>query len=183
MVFLLFFIAGVFFWTFLEYVIHRFFGHQVHGKNIVKKEHGRHHAEINYFAPLSKKLVLSVIVLVISTFLVGLFFNNLLYGFVFSFGLASMYMLYEITHRRFHVAEPLIRFGLRMRMHHFYHHFMNPSKNHGVTTAFWDRVFGTFEKTEAVYLPGKVVLPWLVDESAEIKDKYRNKFIYRGNKH
>jgi sterol desaturase/sphingolipid hydroxylase (fatty acid hydroxylase superfamily) len=169
-------LMGVVFWTFLEYVVHRFLGHQSRGKNPVKNEHGRHHAEVDYFAPFSKKILLAIFVLVASTIIIGLFAQNWQIGFSFSFGLATMYMLYEITHRRFHVAEPLIRYGLRMRKSHFYHHFMNPKKNHGVTTAFWDRVFGTFEKVESVFMPERLTLPWLIDENNQIKEKFRDDF-------
>jgi 4-hydroxysphinganine ceramide fatty acyl 2-hydroxylase len=90
-----------------------------------------------------------------------------------------MYFIYEITHRRFHIKEPLIRYGLRMRKHHFYHHFTNPKINHGVTTAFWDRVFGTFEKTNTIKVPGKMVMTWLQDEDKNLKRKYsRHFYIY-----
>jgi sterol desaturase/sphingolipid hydroxylase (fatty acid hydroxylase superfamily) len=121
-------------------------------------------------------MFLAVIVLSVSTVLVYFLFKSWEIGFSFSFGLVAMYMVYEITHRRFHIAEPIIRYGMRMRKSHFYHHFMNPKKNHGVTTAFWDRVFGTFEKAEKIYMPQKFVLPWVIDENNSIKEKYQNVF-------
>lgn len=30
-------LAGIIFWTFLEYLIHRFLGHKKHGNNLVRK--------------------------------------------------------------------------------------------------------------------------------------------------
>lgn len=178
--YVIFFLVGVFTWTFLEYVIHRFLGHQSKKTNIVKKEHGRHHAELHYFAPLTKKIFLAFIVLSFLTLTIGLISKSWHYGFVYSIGLVCMYMLYEIAHRRFHVAEPIIRHGLKMRKTHFYHHFMNPNKNHGVTSLFWDRIFGTFEKVEKVYIPKSVTLPWLIDENKEVKESYNEVFYLRG---
>jgi sterol desaturase/sphingolipid hydroxylase (fatty acid hydroxylase superfamily) len=171
------FISGFITWTFLEYVIHRFLGHRKKGRNIVKLEHGQHHAKANYFAPLVKKISLALVVLLVLTFLVGLIFQNIHNGFAFSFGLVSMYVIYEIAHRRFHLKAPIVRYGMKMRKSHFYHHFTNPKKNHGVTTVFWDRVFGTFEEAGKIYMPQKFALPWVIDENFQIKDRYSEVFV------
>jgi len=170
------FIVGIVSWTFLEYIIHRFLGHRKKGRNIIKIEHGQHHAKANYFAPMLKKISLAIIVLFVLTIAIGGILQNIQYGFVYSVGLVTMYIIYEIAHRRFHLKEPIIKYGLKMRKSHFYHHFTNPKKNHGVTTAFWDRVFGTFEKAEKIYMPQKFVLPWVIDENNSIKEKYQNVF-------
>ena len=172
---ILFLAIGIISWTFLEYIIHRFLGHQKNGKHIIKKEHQRHHAEVNYFVPIVKKIGLAMVVLFISTLITGLIFN-LKDGFLFSFGLASMYFIYETAHKLFHIKEPIIRYGLRMRKHHFYHHFGNPKFNHGVTTAFWDRIFGTFHKVDIVIVPRKMPLVWLQDQNKNLKTKYSNHF-------
>ncbi len=172
---LLFIAAGVITWTLLEYVIHRFLGHMKKGKNPVRLEHQRHHAEAHYFAPMWKKLILATLVLSTSTLLTGLIFTFEM-GFLFSLGLAGMYFLYEYTHRVFHIREPLIRYGLKMRKHHFYHHFGNPKLNHGVTTAFWDRVFGTYTKPDVVKVPNKLTMVWLKDNRHGLKQKYQRHF-------
>lgn len=150
----------------MEYCIHRFLGHLKKGKNIIRKEHQHHHAEADYFAPLHKKLILAILVLSFSTLITGLLFS-FTSGFIFSIGLAGMYFIYEISHRRFHIKEPLIRYGLRMRKHHFYHHFGNPTLNHGVTTAIWDRIFGTYRKPDIVNVPGKMAMIWLKNNNSK----------------
>jgi sterol desaturase/sphingolipid hydroxylase (fatty acid hydroxylase superfamily) len=173
--YLLFIFLGIVSWTFLEYVIHRFLGHKRRKNGLVKKEHMRHHAEVHYFAPMYKKLALTLAVFSVSTLLFGLLFTWTI-GFSFSLGLAGMYFLYEITHRRFHIKDPLIRYGLRMRKHHFFHHFGNPKFNHGVTTAFWDRVFGTFRKTTVIKVPQKMAMHWLQDDQHQLKPRYSRHF-------
>lgn len=173
----IFLVAGVLTWTFLEYIIHRFLGHKA-GKGIIKKEHQQHHAKAHYFAPMYKKMILALIVFTVSTLLVGSIASWLM-GAFYSLGLAGMYFIYEITHRRFHVKDPLIKYGLRMRKHHFFHHFGNPKVNHGVTTALWDRVFGTFTKTDMVKVPSKMAMVWLKDEDQELKPKYVPHFFLK----
>jgi sterol desaturase/sphingolipid hydroxylase (fatty acid hydroxylase superfamily) len=172
---LLFLFAGIVMWTFMEYLIHRFLGHQKRGKNPVRKEHKRHHAEAHYFAPLYKKLFLATLFFTFSTVVTGLLFTFQM-GIYFSLGLAGMYFIYEITHRRFHIKEPLIRYGLRMRKHHFFHHFGNPSVNHGVTTALWDRIFGTFKRPDVVKVPDQMTMIWLKDEQQQLKKRYTRHF-------
>lgn len=172
---ILFLVAGIAFWTLTEYIIHRFLGHQKKGKQIIKKEHQRHHAEAHYFAPLIKKIALAIAVLSFTTLVTGLLFTFKM-GFLFSLGFAGMYFIYEVTHRRFHIREPLIRYGLRMRKHHFYHHFGNPNVNHGVTTAIWDRIFGTFKRPTIVKVPNKMAMTWLKDNNQQLKPKYQKHF-------
>jgi len=175
---LIFALIGIILWTFLEYIIHRFLGHQKKGKQIIQKEHLRHHSEANYFAPIQKKLLLANTLFVFLTLLIGLVFTFQM-GIYFALGFAGMYFLYEITHRRFHIKEPLIRYGLRMRKHHFFHHFGNPSLNHGVTTAFWDRVFRTYKKPEIVRVPRKMSMVWLEDDEKHLKPKFEAHFFLK----
>ncbi len=175
---LIFAVAGVVLWTLLEYMIHRFLGHQNKGKHIIKKEHQINNYVSNYFAPKNKKLFWASFLFVFLTISIGLVFT-LEMGVFFSFGFAGMYFLYEITHRRYHIKEPLIRYGLRMRKHHFFHHFGNPSLNHGVTTAFWDRVFRTYHKPAIVRVPRKMTMKWLEDEEKQLKSKFKSDFVIR----
>ena len=56
-------LLGAFTWSFLEYVIHRWLGHDRRFRgNPFGKEHLRHHVEGDYFAPNHKKAVFAVIV-------------------------------------------------------------------------------------------------------------------------
>lgn len=175
---MIYFIGGVITWTLLEYLIHRFLGHKKSNKGVIKKEHTMHHSKAHYFVPMYKKLALAMVVFGMSTLMVGLI-TSWSIGMVYSSGLASMYFLYELTHRRFHLKAPLIRYGLKMRKHHFYHHFGNPKLNHGVTTAFWDRVFRTYKKPEKVKVPQPLVMKWLLVSGSELNIKYKDHFVIR----
>ena len=170
-------LIGVISWTFAEYMLHRFLGHEHKGKNFFKAEHGMHHSKANYFAPAYKKAIAAVAVSTILFGIINLFAG---YGVAIGFivGFVGMYGVYEATHFRFHAANP-IKPLLFMRKHHFYHHFHNPRKNHGVTTRFWDRVFGTFHPVEQVRVPRSMSMNWLVADN-EIRSQYAGHFQLAG---
>lgn len=173
-------ILGIVFWTFLEYVIHRFLLHKKGATNPATGEHLRHHRQGNYFAPFWKKLLAALVAFVVFSLIVGLAVD-FMHGILFSGGIVGMFLIYEITHKRLHTNAPLIGYGMIIRKHHFYHHYGNPKKNHGVTVRFWDRVFGTYAptRTETVNVPRKMVLPWLVDESGLPVERYQRHFLIR----
>jgi len=158
----LYFTLGVIFWTILEYFLHRFLGHWKKGKNVFTVEHLRHHRETDYFAPAYKKAIAAFIVLALSFLIFGAILGWVK-GFSFAFGLALMYGIYEIIHKRSHTHAPINGYGRWNRKHHFYHHFKNPKMNHGVTSPIWDIVFGTNVKPDTLLVPRKLALDWLID--------------------
>ena len=116
------FVSGIICWTLVEYLMHRFLGHVMHGKNFFKTEHLTHHAKANYFAPAYKKAILAVIVSSALWFLLSVIFHPIP-ALAFVLGFTGMYALYEVTHARFHRRGPIAMPFIVMRKHHFYHHF------------------------------------------------------------
>jgi 4-hydroxysphinganine ceramide fatty acyl 2-hydroxylase len=166
------FALGAAFWTFLEYALHRGLGHKQHLKNLFTVEHLLHHKEVNYFAAPYKKAIAAIVVIGVITLLLGAFigWTN---GFAFSLGLAIMYLVYEFTHSRLHTHAPKSDYAMNLRKHHFYHHFNDPDMNHGVTTHFWDKVFGTYVKVDGIIpVPKRSKLHWLTDEKGELRAEY-----------
>jgi 4-hydroxysphinganine ceramide fatty acyl 2-hydroxylase len=157
--------SGAVLWTFLEYVIHRWLGHDKRTMpNFFSVEHTRHHSEGGYFAPSWKKALaaLGVYVLVapLAVWAVGL-----VTGLVFAGSFVAMYVLYEVVHRRSHTHAGFEPYGRYLRRHHFHHHFTNPKANHGVTTPVWDVVFRTLERPQKIRVPEKLCMDWLRDEA------------------
>ncbi|TNF32094.1 MAG: hypothetical protein EP314_00380 [Bacteroidetes bacterium] len=171
------FILGVVLWTFLEYIIHRFLGHEHKGKNPFKVEHLEHHKKVHYFAPAWKKTVMAMLVGGLLFAVVNLFIDWIL-AVSFVSGLVGMYGFYEATHARFHRKGPIAKPFIILRKHHFYHHFHQPKLNHGVTTRFWDRVFGTFHRVETVTVPRKMTMDWLMNGD-DIAPDYAGHFQLR----
>ena len=177
----LFFLLGVFSWLFLEYILHRFLGHYTRGKNAFSAEHLRHHVETHYFAPTYKKLIAAVVVIGLSCTVFS-YLMGLRIGCSFGFGLSIMYGVYEWAHRRLHTHGPANWYGRWARKHHFYHHFHNVNRNHGVTTPLWDIIFRTHETSEKIRVPRKLVLPWMLDESGNFSENVSGDYELRGGK-
>ncbi len=159
MTFLLAALAGVFLWTFLEYVIHRWLGHD---RRLVKKtpfghEHTAHHSRGDYFAPWWKKALAAVAATALVAPPAVLLAGPA--GWAFVAGFVGFYGAYELVHRLEHVWAGVGPYGRWARRHHFYHHFHDPSMNHGVTSPIWDLVFRTYVRPERIRVPEKLALP------------------------
>jgi sterol desaturase/sphingolipid hydroxylase (fatty acid hydroxylase superfamily) len=156
-------LLGALAWTLLEYVIHRWLGHDSRTRpNPFAAEHVRHHSQGDYFAPAWKKALAAVLfagVLIAPSIALA----GALVGSSFVVGLITMYVAYEVLHRRDHTHPGRGSYMRFLRRHHFYHHFMDPSSNHGVTTPMWDWVFGTLRAPEVIRVPPKLAMRWLVD--------------------
>lgn len=156
-------VAGVLSWTLLEYVIHRWMGHDRRFRRTpFGIEHIRHHVEGNYFAATWKKVVAAAIVTVV---LCGpaIAIAGTAAGIAYVAGLVSCYGLYEWQHRRNHTHAPIGWYGQWARRHHFHHHFVDGRQNHGVTTPIWDLAFGTYHRPTLIRVPTKLCMAWLLD--------------------
>lgn len=160
--FTLLFILGMITWTFTEYALHRGLGHKRKRKNPFTVEHLLHHKKVNYFAKPIKKVISACLVFSLMMLLLSLI-GNLSIALSFSSGFIWMYLIYEMVHRRIHTHAPHNQYGRWMRKHHLHHHFKNPRVNHGVTTPFWDWVFGTLEIPNTVRVPQNLILKWMLD--------------------
>jgi len=159
---------GVFAWTWVEYVLHRFAGHWARGRNHFSREHLRHHGTPSYFSPLPQKVLSAVIVGPAVGAAVGLVLGPGV-GVAFGAGFLVGYFAYEWVHWRIHVAPPRGRWSRWVRLHHLHHHFSDPSANHGVTTDLWDRVFRTHTAVGPVAVPRKRALPWMTDATGQLR--------------
>jgi sterol desaturase/sphingolipid hydroxylase (fatty acid hydroxylase superfamily) len=153
--------AGAFTWTFLEYVIHRWLGHDPRFRgNPFGVEHVRHHVEGNYFAPTWKKLALVPLAAAVAAVPAVPLLGPTL-GLAYVAGLIGFYGVYEALHRLEHVWPGVGPYARWARRHHFTHHFVDARCNHGVTTPLWDLVFGTYRTAEMITVPRKLAMPWL----------------------
>jgi sterol desaturase/sphingolipid hydroxylase (fatty acid hydroxylase superfamily) len=156
-------LAGVLTWTLLEYLIHRWMGHDRRfRRSLFGVEHVRHHIEGNYFAPTWKKIIVAAIVTALVSGPAILIAGSAA-GIAYVAGLMVFYAGYEWQHRRNHTHAAINWYGRWTRRHHFHHHFVDGRKNHGVTTPIWDHVFGTYEQPTVIRVPAKLSMAWLVD--------------------
>ncbi len=165
------FLLGVTGWTLLEYVLHRFVFHASSIRGPGAREHRRHHAQVDYFAPAWQKGLAAVAAIaLILPLAIGL--AGVQPGAAFTLGFVVMYILYEVLHRRVHTHPPRSRYGRWRRKNHFAHHFTDPRLAQGVTTPVWDAVFGTRLAVDQVRVPRRLAMRWLVDQHGEIHPAY-----------
>lgn len=157
------FLVGFCMWPAVEYSMHAGLGHlYLRGKTTFSRQHTRHHAEKDWFAPTWQKVAAAVPVLAV-TFVLCYFLVGFKHASALTFGFAFMYFIYELVHLRAHTHPPKGRYGRWVRRHHFAHHFQSPRKNHGVTTPIFDYVFGTHVDPGKVKVPERFALRWLIN--------------------
>jgi sterol desaturase/sphingolipid hydroxylase (fatty acid hydroxylase superfamily) len=167
------FVIGLFLWTLLEYVLHRFGGHQRAFGDAISREHLSHHARPDTFATFARKAVLAVPVLTALFALVALGVGVVAAAAVTA-GTAAGWCFYEQLHRATHVRAPRNAYGAWARKHHLAHHFASSRKNHGVTTPLWDWVFRTLERPDVVVVPRRQVhaFAWLLDDAGAVASRF-----------
>lgn len=142
----LLFIGGAITWTLVEYVIHRFLFHIKPGK-FQYMIHGVHH---EYPRDKERLMMPPVPGILLTLFFFGLwyvFFQS--YAHAFMSGFLTGYLAYTYIHYIVHAHKPVKGFRF-LWTHHLKHH--NPvfhDKAYGVSTPFWDHIFGTMPKKEA----------------------------------
>mmetsp|Transcript_13998 Transcript_13998/g.23299 ORF Transcript_13998/g.23299 Transcript_13998/m.23299 type:complete len:284 (-) Transcript_13998:480-1331(-) len=143
--------AGLGLWTAFEYVFHRFV---FHCEEILPDNryflmlHFFTHAVHHYFPfdPLRLAMppALLTILAVPTWSLFSIFISTAANLPLFS-GIFVGFTLYDMMHFYLHHGAEKSSFShiRAMRTYHAIHHYKEPERGYGVTTKFWDRVFGT----------------------------------------
>ncbi|KGO90279.1 sterol desaturase family protein [Flavobacterium suncheonense] len=142
--FLLFF-SGILYWTFFEYLAHRYIFHWVSENVKIQKVayimHGNHH---EYPRDRDRLFMPPVPSLILSSTLFGLHYLLLgNYNWAFFPGFMFGYLLYASMHYAIHAFEPPFAFMKPLWRNHQMHHYRNEHLGFGVSNTFWDKVFGT----------------------------------------
>lgn len=139
------FIGGMFFWTFFEYIAHRFLFHLVSEKPGMQKFayilHGNHHHyprdKQRLFMPPVPSLILASIIFGSMYLLMGS------YTFMFFPGFMIGYLMYGTMHYAIHAWNPPFKWMKPLWRNHHLHHYKNEHNGFGVSSTIWDHVFGT----------------------------------------
>lgn len=132
--------VGAVSWTLFEYLLHRFVLHQVQPFAAMHDAH--HQAPLAFVGTptwLSMGVILGVVFL--PTWALGSF--NAASGL--AVGVMAGFFWYGLVHHAIHYRKPraiATRLLLASRRH-AQHHYSDQLGNFGVTTSFWDHVFGT----------------------------------------
>ncbi|KAL2762144.1 fatty acid 2-hydroxylase [Daubentonia madagascariensis] len=143
------FMLGMFLWSFLEYIIHRFLFHMKPPSDscyLIMLHfvlHGQHHkapfdGSRLVFPPVPASLVIACIYT-----LLRLILPEAVGGTVFAGGLLG-YVLYDMTHYYLHFGSPHKGSYLySMKTYHVKHHFAHQKSGFGISSKLWDYFFHT----------------------------------------
>lgn len=172
-------VAGALSWTGAEYGLHRFAMHQMRGRGLASVEHLKHHGDVTYFTPASKKLASAAGTAVVAYPLAASAAGRR-WATAFTGGVLGTYFWYEVAHRRLHTHPPASRYGRWLRRNHLHHHFGSPMRNLGVTSPVWDRVFGTYDAPDVVTVPRRMAPAWMLDDLGEVRAEFADDYVVKG---
>ncbi len=142
---ILLFFGGIFFWTFFEYMMHRFIFHWVSDYPRVQRVsyvmHGNHHEfprdKQRLFMPPVPSIIISSVVFLI---MYAVMSKNVLAFFP---GFMLGYLMYGSMHYAIHAWNPPFKWMKPIWRNHHLHHYKSEERGFGVSSNIWDWVFRT----------------------------------------
>lgn len=149
------FLSGIAFWTLFEYFFHRYVFHFTPHGNFQERIsflfHGVHHQYPNDKKRLVMPITLSLAIALLLFTIFGIIFGQWVWAFWAGFALG--YLAYDMTHYSIHHFKPpkLLK---NIWKAHIDHHYRDSNKGYGVSSPFWDRVFGTLQAPKSNLIHG-----------------------------
>lgn len=139
------YLGGMFFWTFFEYLMHRFIFHMVaeseKAQKLIYIMHGNHHHfprdRERLFMPPVPSLIIAAVIFLLMYLIMG---KNV---FMFFPGFMLGYLIYGSMHYAIHAWNPPFKWMKPLWRNHHLHHYKDEHHGYGVSTTVWDHVFGT----------------------------------------
>ncbi len=143
-------LSGLFTFTFVEYMMHKYFFHMEPNTPIKDKiqysVHGVHHDyprdKDRLAMPPFVSAAYAVILYLIFKLIMGDFAYYFLPGFLIG------YAGYLSVHFIVHAYQPPKNFMKALWVNHAIHHYVNPDAAFGVSTPLWDYILGTMPKKD-----------------------------------
>jgi len=143
--------AGVVYWTFCEYALHRWLYHWTPRnralRRVVESFHVYHHRTPDDRAVWNAGPALVVLLTALLSLPPLALLGGVAPAAFVMLGAVVAYAIYEIVHHechaRVHTRGPLVY----LQAFHLRHHQRNWRRNFGVTNPFWDWLFGTLAPT------------------------------------
>ncbi|MFN2429518.1 MAG: sterol desaturase family protein [Cryomorphaceae bacterium] len=142
------FFAGLVFWTWFEYFMHKRIFHMLPTNKIKKRIqymfHGVHHEFPRDKTRLAMPPAASVLILTGLFFVFQLIMGN--YAFTFLPGFVIGYSLYLFVHYSIHAFKPPKNSLNVLWINHSIHHYKDDTVAFGVSSPVWDVIIGTMPK-------------------------------------
>lgn len=138
-------LGGIFFWTFFEYLMHRFVFHFIAESDRARRTiyvlHGNHHEyprdKERLFMPAVPSLILASTIFILMYVIVGSLAIPFFPGFIFG------YLIYGSMHYAIHAWNPPFKWMKGLWRNHHLHHYKQQQKGFGVSSTLWDHIFRT----------------------------------------
>jgi len=155
--------AGVVYWTFVEYALHRWLYHWTPRnraiRRVVESFHVYHHRTPDDRAVWNAGPALVVLLTTLLSLPPLALLGGVAPAAFVMLGAVVAYAIYEIVHHechaRVHTRGPLVY----LQAFHLRHHQRNWRRNFGVTNPFWDWLFGTLARTGEIAWGSRRALP------------------------
>ncbi|MCC9138607.1 sterol desaturase family protein [Pontibacter silvestris] len=139
-------LLGLFVWSLTEYLLHRFVFHYVPESEWGLRLHFIFHGVHHDYPSDAKRLVMPPSASIPMATILYLLFSLVLSGApLYSFFAAFLvgYLFYDISHYALHHFNFKGKFWKKLKKHHMLHHYADATKGYGVSSSFWDKVFGS----------------------------------------
>lgn len=141
----LLFLGGGLFWSFFEYIMHRWVFHMIaeseRAQRIIYVMHGNHH---HYPRDRERLFMPPLPSLILASAIFGLMYLAAgPYAFPFFAGFLLGYLLYGSMHYAIHAWNPPFKWMKPLWRNHHLHHYKDEHRGFGVSSTLWDRAFGT----------------------------------------
>ncbi|WP_162558750.1 sterol desaturase family protein [Robertkochia solimangrovi] len=138
------FLSGLIFFSFMEYIVHRYSFHarpKNDKPNLSFRLHHVHHEhprdKKRLALPLPVGLLIASIVYGVFRLILGVYAPYFFPGFIIG------YALYILIHYRIHTCRPPRNAFRVLWTNHYIHHYKDDTKAFGVTSPLWDLLFNT----------------------------------------
>jgi sterol desaturase/sphingolipid hydroxylase (fatty acid hydroxylase superfamily) len=159
---------GVMCWTLAEYILHRFVLHRIAPFAAMQQAH--HQAPLDFVGTPSW---LSLGVILGTVFLPAWALSSFNTASGLTVGTMAGFFWYGIVHHAMHYRRPRLIAPLLLiaTRRHALHHYSAPPGNFGVTTSFWDDVFGTALNAARIRPRSRPARPALVAVTKDLRDQ------------
>lgn len=153
-----FFFLGLFVFTLVEYVMHRYLFHI--STSTKKREkfqytlHGVHHEYPKDKERLAMPPVMSITISTMLLFIFKFFIGDIVFAFLPGFLVG--YAGYLVMHYVQHIFKAPKGFFNSWWANHAVHHYKDQTKAYGVTSPFWDHIFGTMPTKKVKTISGNI---------------------------
>lgn len=141
--------GAVLFWSFFEYIAHRYLFHWASERPSIRRFtyvlHGNHHEfprdKQRLFMPPVPSIIIAMVLFSLFYLLMGD------HAFVFFPGFITGYLAYGSMHYAIHAWAPPFKWMKPLWRNHHLHHYKNEERGFGVSSTLWDLVLGTMFKS------------------------------------